>query len=220
MGLFYKAAPRLAQHTVFPPVDLADADGFLAYGGELNQDFLLDAYSHGIFPWPHPQYPMLWFAPDPRCILLPGDFKISRRSQRKISHSNFTITFNSAFHEVISACAMPLKGREKTWISQEIIAAYNDLFFSGYAQSVEVWQANTLAGGLYGVCMGKAFFGESMFHFQPEASRAALQALVAEAKRLGFLFIDCQQVTPHMLAMGATTIRRLHFQKLLSQALC
>lgn len=180
---------------------------------------LLDAYRQGIFPWPHPGYPLLWFSPDPRCLLFPDRFHISRRSSRKIRNSGFQITFNKVFTKVLQSCALPRKDGAGTWITPQMNEAYTRLHKAGYAQSVEVWQEGRLVGGLYGVCMGRAFFGESMFHAVPEASRAALQTLVGEALRLGFLFIDCQQATPHMLAMGATSVPREKFLALLGQAM-
>lgn len=182
-------------------------------------DMLLAAYAAGIFPWYSDDSPILWWSPDPRCILFPEKFHVSRRSRRKIRNSGFIVTGNKAFASVIRACAKPRKEDPGTWLVEDMILAYEKLHMAGYAQSVEVWQNGRLAGGLYGVCMGKAFFGESMFHNVPEASRCALQYLVDEAKSAGFLFIDCQQATPHMLAMGAECMPRRDFTQLLAEAL-
>lgn len=218
MPLFIQTPPPLFSPGRFPNPETADDYGLVATGGNLSLSLLLEAYQQGIFPWPHPGCPLLWFSPDPRCVLFPEKFHISRRSERKIRNSGFKITFNTDFAAVISACAK-LREDDGTWITSKMIAAYAKLHRAGFAQSVEVWSEAGLAGGLYGVCMGRAFFGESMFHIVPEASRAALQALVGEASRLGFLFIDCQQETPHMLAMGAETAPRSEFLELLAKAL-
>lgn len=219
LPIFIKYPPPLFFPDLFPAPDSADENGIVAVGGELALPLLLDAYQQGIFPWPHPDCPLLWFSPDPRCVLFPDKFHISRRSERKIRNSGFRITINTAFPAVIEACASLHEANKGTWISPQIIASYTKLHRAGFAQSVEVWANGGLVGGLYGVCMGQAFFGESMFHIVPEASRAALQALVEEARRLGFLFIDCQQDTPHMLAMGAELVPRQEFLELLGKAL-
>lgn len=191
----------------------------LAYGGPLNTVILLEAYYHGIFPWPQPNLPMLWFFPDPRCVLFPEKFHVSSRSRRKIRSSGFTITSNTVFAQVIRECSRSREADGGTWILPEMIKEYERLHQLGYAQSVETWLGGELVGGLYGVCFGRVFFGESMFHKCPEASRAALQFLVAEAFRLSFLFIDCQMPTSHMMRMGAELIPADSFRSLLAEAM-
>lgn len=205
----------------FPDPELAQPDGLLALGGDLRPLTLLCAYSRGIFPWYSEDLPILWHAPNPRCVLFPAEFHLPRRSARKLASKPFGITFNKAFGEVIRACAAPRPGQDGGgWLLPEMIGAYERLHALGYAVSVEAWSGDGgLAGGLYGLALGKVFFGESMFHLRDEAGRAALAALVAELERRGFLLLDCQQESPHMLRMGARPIPRREFTKILDRAL-
>lgn len=200
---------------LFPKPDTALADGLLAAGADLMPETLLAAYSHGIFPWYSEGDPILWWTPDPRCVLQLSDFRISPRSQRKIRHSNFMYSCDKAFAQVINYCAA-LRA-EGTWILPEMQAAYILLHNLGYAHSVEIWQAGELVGGVYGIALGKVFFGESMFRKASESSRAALCVLVAILRQRQFVLLDCQQESRHMLAMGASNILRSHFLSLLRQ---
>lgn len=203
----------------FPPLDMARKDGLLCAGGDLSPARLLAAYSLGIFPWYEQGLPVLWWSPDPRCILPLESFRLPGRSRRALRQKAFTITLDAAFGRVIRACAAPRKKSSGTWIIPEVIRAYSRLFDLGYAHSVEVWDGENLAGGLYGVALGKAFFGESMFHGVPEASRAALAALVSLLKFRGVTLLDCQQETPHIMQMGGCMIPRPRFLTLLQEAL-
>lgn len=203
----------------FPDPENALPNGLVAYGGDLSPLTLLSAYGQGIFPWYSESEPILWWSPDPRCILLPDDFHISSRSLRKIRNSNFSVSIDRAFREVMTGCAMPRKTCSETWLLPEMQDAYGDLFDLGFAHSLEIWQESRLVGGIYGVVMGQIFFGESMFRLLPEASRAALLCLVALMRRLGMAFLDCQQDTPHMLAMGAERIPRRMFLRMVSNYL-
>lgn len=209
----YTSRPRY----LFPDPETASADGFVGFGADLEPDTLLHAYSRGIYPCFGPEHPILWWSPDPRGVLLPQNFRISARSRRKIRNSGFTITFDSCFGRVIRACAPARSQNSGVWLVPAMIAAYERLHALGFAHSVETWQDGELLGGLYGVALGKAFFGESMFHLAPEAGRAALAALVA--KLAGFHLIDCQDASPHMLAMGATAMRRSEYLRRLRRAI-
>lgn len=205
--------------SIFPNPDEADPEGLVAYGGRLDPYFLLDAYAHGLYPLFSPGETPLWWSPDPRCVLLPADFHISRRSNRKIAAQNFQLTINHAFSEVIAACAEPRREALGDWIGDEIIEAYTLLHRLCVAFSFETWQENKLVGGLYGVVLKPVFFGESMFHRETEASRAALCGLVNFLKWRDFTLIDCQQDSPHMLKMGATLWPRSRFLQYLSFSL-
>ena len=203
----------------FPPLDVTRADGLLCAGGDLCPERLLAAYSLGIFPWYEEGLPILWWSPNPRCILPLNDFRLPRRSARKIRQTPFAITLDTAFDRVIRACAAPRKASTSTWIIPEMIAAYNRLFALGYAHSIEVWLGADLVGGLYGIAFGRAFFGESMFHIEAEASRAALHALVSLLLLRKVTLLDCQQETPHIMRMGGCTVPRNTFLALLHAAL-
>lgn len=202
----------------FPDPEEAPADGLLAYGGNLEPQTLICAYSQTIFPWYSEGDPILWWSPDPRCILVPAAFQISARSRRKIRNSGFRFSVDRAFREVIHGCALPRGAENGTWLLPEMQAAYARLHDLGFAHSVEIWQGDRLAGGIYGVAIGNAFFGESMFRQAPEASRAALLCLVALMRKYGMAFLDCQQDSPHMLAMGACCIQRKQFVALAADA--
>lgn len=204
----------------FPdPWNAPSWDGPLARGGDLSARTLLAAYSLGFFPWFNEGDPIYWWNPDPRCVLFPDDFHISARSGRKIRNSGFKITLDTAFSEIIRECAAPRPEQQQTWITPEMITAYENLFRLGYAHSIETWLNGELVGGLYGIALCKFFFGESMFHRVKEAGRAALAALVKLLEYENFLFMDCQQDSPHMLAMGACVIPRIKFLHILEQGL-
>lgn len=195
----------------FPDPGAALPNGLLASGGDLEPRTLLAAYRKGIFPWFGAHQPILWWSPDPRCVLFPFDFHISQRSLRKIRNSGFSFTLDRAFPAVIHACAQPRKNDISTWLIPEMQVAYTRLRLLGYAHSVEIWRGSSLVGGIYGIALGTTFFGESMFRRVSEASRAALLCLMRLLRMLEFGMLDCQQATPHMLDMGAKEISRARF---------
>ena len=204
----------------FPPLAAANDRGLLCAGGDLRPERLLAAYSCGIFPWYSEGMPILWWSPDPRCVLPLDHFRLPARSARRLRNHPFRLTHNAAFGRVIRACAAARKGADGTWLVGDMIAAYERLHALGFAHSIEAWDADgRLAGGLYGVALGRAFFGESMFHRASEASRAALAGLVDLLRLRGALLLDCQQETPHMLRMGAVNLPRAVFMRQLRAAL-
>jgi leucyl/phenylalanyl-tRNA---protein transferase len=211
---------RLVEDMVFPPPDYADPSGLIAVGGDLSSERLLEAYRVGIFPWYSDDQPILWWSPDPRFMLELGEFKISRSLQKTLRRKIFQVTFDRVFEEVIAACSVvPREGQRGTWITREMRDAYLELHGLGYAHSVESWFGGKLAGGLYGVSLGKAFFGESMFHHKTDASKVALATLVEKLKSWGFHFIDSQMTTEHMMSLGAKEVPRRIFLKRLQSAL-
>jgi leucyl/phenylalanyl-tRNA---protein transferase len=211
---------RLVDDMVFPPPDYADPSGLIAVGGDLSSERLLEAYRVGIFPWYSEDQPILWWSPDPRFVLRLDDFKISRSLRKTIRKRVFLVTFDRVFDEVIAACAqVPREGQSGTWITPEMQEAYTTLHGLGYAHSVEAWFEGNLVGGLYGVSLGKAFFGESMFHCKADASKVALAVLVEKLKTWGFHFVDSQMTTDHMHHLGAKEIPRRIFLKRLQSAL-
>jgi leucyl/phenylalanyl-tRNA--protein transferase len=211
---------RLSSNLTFPPPHLAIAEGLLAIGGDLSVERLVLAYRQGIFPWYAEDDPILWWSPDPRLVLYPGDLHVSRSLQRTIRRRHFRVTLDQAFGDVIRACAGS-RGPDHpgTWIVPEMIAAYERLHAAGLAHSVEAWEGDLLAGGLYGVSLGGAFFGESMFTRVSNASKVALVRLVQDLHRAGFALIDCQVTTAHLMRFGAREISRSRFLKELQQAL-
>jgi leucyl/phenylalanyl-tRNA--protein transferase len=210
---------RLTRQLVFPPPELAE-DGLLAVGGDLRVERLLLAYRMGIFPWYSEDEPILWWSPDPRFVLFPSEFHLSQRTQRIVKQGVFRVTVDEAFEQVMRACAdAPRPDQDGTWIMPEMIDAYCRLHEAGYAHSFECWNANGLAGGLYGISLGACFFGESMFSNEPNASKVALASLVDRAKEWGFSLIDCQIRTPHLIQMGAREISRKEFLNLLADGL-
>ena len=204
---------RSQNATRFPPVDqaLAEPNGLLARGGDLAVATLLDAYRHGIFPWFNPGEPILWWSPDPRMVLLPGEVRVTRSLAKRLRNGGFELRVDTAFAEVMRGCAAPRADAAGTWISPAMIAAYTRLFEAGYAHSVETWREGRLVGGLYGVAIGRMFYGESMFSREPDASKVALVRLARQLARWGFGLIDCQMETAHLASLGARTLPRADF---------
>jgi leucyl/phenylalanyl-tRNA---protein transferase len=210
----------LSDELSFPPHELAEADGLLAVGGDLSEQRLLMAYSRGIFPWYSENSPLLWWSPDPRLVLFPEELKVSRSLRQCIKKKIYLITINTAFEQVIQCCAdSSRKDRSGTWITDEMIDAYSQLHRSGHAHSVEAWYNGKLVGGLYGIIMGKIFFGESMFVKMSNASKVAFVTFVERLGAQGFDLIDCQVKTEHLVRMGAREIPRGRFLNILKEAL-
>ncbi len=194
----------------FPQVSsaLRDPDGLLAIGGDLSPERLLCAYQRGIFPWYSEGQPILWWSPDPRCVLEPGNIKISRSLRKTIRKGFYQLSFNKAFEKVIQACAQPRDNTPGTWITGNMLQAYLALHHKGQAVSVECWQDSELVGGLYGVVIGKVFFGESMFSIKTDASKVALVYLSQTLDEMGFRLIDCQVYSKHLHSLGAIPMPR------------
>jgi len=206
--------PWLPPEPVFPPADraLRDPNGLLAVGGDLSARRLLAAYRRGIFPWFSPGEPILWWSPDPRMALFPDEIRIARSLAKTLRNADYAVRLDTAFDAVIAACAAtPRDGQSGTWIVPEMQAAYRELHALGHAHSVETWQAGRLVGGLYGVAIGQAFFGESMFSHRRDASKIALAHLCRFLAARGFGIIDCQMETAHLASMGARPIPRDDF---------
>ena len=197
----------------FPRVEtaLTDPDGLLAMGGQLSVEWLLDAYRHGIFPWFNPGEPILWWSPDPRMVLVPGDIRITRSLAKRMRNAGFELRVDTAFTDVMRACGAPRDEAGGTWISEAMVAAYRRLFDAGYAHSMETWRNGVLVGGLYGVAIGRMFYGESMFSREPDASKIALVRLAQQLQQWEFGMIDCQMETAHLTSMGARTLPRAAF---------
>ncbi len=211
---------QLSDEPVFPPTDLAEDSGLLAVGGDLSESRLLLAYSSGIFPWYSGSNPILWWSPDPRLVLFPGETKISRSLRQLIKKNIFKIKMDTAFESVIRSCADVHRENEgETWITDKMIDAYIRLHNAGYAHSVESWFEGKLVGGLYGVALGSAFFGESMFAIKSNASKVAFTTLVQQLIKWDFRLIDCQLRTKHLLSLGAREIPRSEFLKILKSCL-
>jgi leucyl/phenylalanyl-tRNA---protein transferase len=204
---------RLLGATSFPPVEsaLRDPNGLLAMGGDLSVERLLDAYRHGIFPWFNPGEPILWWSPDPRMVLAPDEIRVTRSLAKRIRNGGFEVRVDTAFADVMRACAAPREDAAGTWISPAMVGAYTRLFDAGWAHSVETWHEGELVGGLYGVAIGRMFFGESMFSREPDASKVALVRLARQLQQWDFGLIDCQMETPHLASLGARTIPRAVF---------
>jgi leucyl/phenylalanyl-tRNA---protein transferase len=209
--------PWLGPTDRFPPLEqaLADPDGLLAAGGTLDAARLIDAYRQGIFPWSSDGQPLLWWSPDPRMVLFADEFRVSRSLRKRIREGRLEIRVDTAFDEVMAACAEPRDGQAGTWITAAMRRAYGDLHRLGYAHSVEAWRDGCLAGGLYGVAIGRVFFGESMFARATDASKVALAHLVAMLREQGVPIIDCQQQTSHLASLGARPIPRAEFAAIL-----
>lgn len=209
--------PWLPPEPNFPPVEAAltasaGPDGLLAAGGDLSPQRLLAAYRHGIFPWYSSGDPILWWSPDPRMVLFPGEMHISHSLAKTLRNAPYTVRIDTAFAGVIHACAnTPRKGQPGTWINPAMVAAYRELHRLGYAHSVETWIDGRLAGGIYGIALGRVFYGESMFSCVPDASKIALAHLCAYLKRREFGIIDCQMETTHLISLGARLIPRRDF---------
>ncbi len=205
----------------FPHPALAEPDGLLAVGGDLTPERLTAAYSKGIFPWYCEDTPILWWSPDPRLVLFPSELHVPRSLRRSVNSQRFTVTVDAAFNHVVDACAVaPRPGQPGTWLLPEMRRAYKRLHRVGAAHSVEAWDAaGNLAGGIYGVALGRAFFGESMFYSLPDASKTALVWLVRLLDTWGYGFMDCQQTTRHMLRFGARELPRPEFMRLLDKCL-
>jgi leucyl/phenylalanyl-tRNA--protein transferase len=205
--------PFLDSNDPFPPAELAlqQPNGLLAAGADLSPSRLLDAYTQGIFPWFGREDPLLWWSPDPRMVLYVRELRVSRSLRRTIRSGRFHVTVDTAFPAVIEGCAEPRSGQDGTWITPEMHDAYCRLFEMGYAHSVEAWADGRLAGGLYGVSIGRMFFGESMFSRQSDASKVAFVHMVAQFGRWGVPLIDCQMPTSHLASFGAREIPRTDF---------
>lgn len=209
---------RSQNATAFPPVEqaLTEPNGLLAQGGDLTVPTLLDAYRHGIFPWFNPGEPILWWSPDPRMVLKPAGVRVTRSLDKRVRNAGFTVRVDNAFADVMRGCAAPRRlkssgGAAGTWITPAMIAAYTRLFDAGYAHSIETWHDGQLVGGLYGVAIGRMFYGESMFSRMPDASKVALVHLCRQLERWEFGLIDCQMETPHLARLGAQTLPRAAF---------
>ncbi len=211
----------LASNAPFPPAEraLRSPNGLLAAGGDLSAARLLDAYRRGIFPWFNPGEPILWWSPDPRMVLVPGEFKISRSLAKVLRNHAYEVRCDTAFEQVMRDCAAPRNGHHGTWIHEDMIAAYCELHRMGYAHSVETWVGGKLVGGLYGICIGRMFYGESMFSNANDASKIALAHLAKQLEQWQpgsatcsmTSMIDCQMNTPHLASLGAREIPRNEF---------
>lgn len=212
---------RLIEDPVFPHPEEAEPDGLLAVGGDLSPERLLSAYAAGIFPWYDENSPILWWSLDPRLVLFLDKLHISRTVKKKIKQNGYTVTLDRAFESVITNCAKKFRpGQAGTWIVPEMIEAYIKLHKLGFAHSVEVWNCKgNLAGGLYGISLGKVFSGESMFFLEPDTSKIGFSYLVQFLKNREFHFVDCQQPTDHLKSLGAEEMPRYEFLDLLDEAL-
>ena len=210
---------RLTDDIAFPDPALAEEDGLLAVGGDLSMERILHAYAQGIFPWYSEGQPILWWSPDPRMVLLPSEFNCSKRLERELRNPAWTVTVDTHFEDVLDHCAsISRPDQDGTWITSEMRKAYVVLHRAGYAHSVEVWKEGALAGGLYGISLGRCFFGESMFSLEPNASKIAMATLVADLLDHGADLIDCQVHTPHLESLGARDIPRDTFLALLEES--
>ena len=205
--------PFLGSTDPFPPVEQAldEPDGLLAAGADLTPGRLIDAYSHGIFPWFNEGDPILWWSPDPRTVLAPHDFHVSHSLRKRLKQRQFTVTADTAFAAVLDECAAPRPDDGGTWLTPPMKVAYLALHEQGHAHSVEVWMEGALAGGIYGVALGRMFFGESMFSRRTDGSKIALACLATQLGRWGFPWIDCQLETEHLLSLGAVAGPRRRF---------
>jgi leucyl/phenylalanyl-tRNA--protein transferase len=201
-----------------PPTSraLREPNGLLAVGGALTPEWIIHAYRHGVFPWYSAEQPILWWAPDPRAVLLPGEFRVSRSLARSMRRRGYETRIDTAFEDVIEACAGPRHGSPGTWITREMHAAYLELHRHGMAHSIETWAGEELAGGLYGVALGRVFFGESMFTRRTDASKVALARLVDECRLRGVPLIDCQMASPHLSSLGSRNLPRREFEQMLA----
>ncbi len=206
-----------SENTAFPPTRFAlkEPNGLLAAGGDLSPPRLLEAYQHGIFPWFEEGQPVLWWTPDPRMVLFPEECHVSRSLAKLLRKGTFKVTCDTAFAEVIEACAAPRDGMPGTWITPLMQQAYTALHHLGHAHSIEVWQDGELAGGLYGIALGKVFFGESMFSRRPNGSKVALVTLAEKLRLWNYRLLDCQMPSEHLFSLGARQISRTEFETVL-----
>ena len=211
--------PWLDSGDPFPEVEraLAEPNGLLAAGADLSLPRLLEAYRNGIFPWFSHDQPILWWSPDPRMVLFPAELKVSRSLARTLRNAHFEVRADTAFDAVIEGCRQPRRGESGTWITEEMAEAYGTMHRTGFAHSVETWLDGELVGGLYGVALGRAFFGESMFTRVSDASKVALVALARQLERWGFGVVDCQMNTAHLASFGAREIPRAEFTRRLRE---
>jgi len=211
---------RLDRTLRFPDPSESESDGLLAVGGDLSPERLLTAYASGIFPWYSEGQPVLWYSPDPRAVLRPAELRLSRSLRKTLRRGRFEVRLDTAFEAVVRACAQaPRRGVPGTWITRDMQAAYARLHALGFAHSAEAWAGEQLVGGLYGVSLGAAFFGESMFSLQADASKVALTLLVRQLERWGFDFVDCQIPSPHLARLGVARWPRARFLEALADAL-
>jgi leucyl/phenylalanyl-tRNA--protein transferase len=204
----------------FPPPELAEDEGVLAVGGDLRPERLVLAYSQGIFPWPMRDFPLLWFSPDPRFVLFVEEAHFSRSLKKTLRSGRYTVRADTRFDEVIAACAdVPRPGQDGTWITPELERAYLEMHRLGFAHSIEAYEGDELVGGLYGVSLGRGFFGESMFAKAPDASKVAFATLIENLRAWGFPWIDCQVETQHLSRFGARHVPRSKFLRLLRTAI-
>jgi len=217
----YYFVPPLSKYSYsFPDPNMASDEGLLAYGGDLSSNRVISAYSKGIFPWFNDTDPILWWSPNPRMLLYPNNFKTSKSFARVIRNAGFRVTFDNDFENVIKFCAnTPRDGQDGTWITTQMQEAYTRLHHEGFAHSVEVWLEEQLVGGLYGISLGKAFFGESMFSHVSNASKIAFRALSDVLDGRGYHFIDCQMQTDHLASMGAVEVPRARYLQELEKTL-
>ncbi|HZZ85947.1 MAG TPA: leucyl/phenylalanyl-tRNA--protein transferase [Anaeromyxobacteraceae bacterium] len=214
------AVYRLPRQIAFPDPSLAEPDGLLAVGGDLSAERLLSAYALGIFPWYSAEDPILWWSPDPRLVLEPERLHVPASLRRTLRRGTYRVTADRAFGEVIRCCSRKARpGQDGTWITAEMVSAYERLHALGYAHSFEAWEGEALAGGLYGVSLGAAFFGESMYADRPDASKAAFAVGVEWLAAAGVRLVDCQVRTEHLVRFGATEVPRSAFLERLSEAL-
>jgi len=213
--------PWLRGDAPFPPVSkaLRSPNGLLCAGGDLSPRRLIEAYRHGIFPWYSEGDPILWWSPDPRMVLFPEELKVSRSLRKTLARGVYETRVDTAFRRVMESCAAPRGGQPGTWIVPEMVEAYGRLHDLGFAHSVESWLDGELVGGLYGLALGEAFFGESMFARAPDASKVALAKLVERLRTQGCRVIDCQQATTHLASLGAREIPRAQFAQLLRESI-
>ena len=213
--------PWLRGDAPFPPVSkaLKSPNGLLCAGGDLSPQRIVEAYSQAIFPWYSEGDPILWWSPDPRMVLFPEEIKVSRSLRKRVASGAYETRVDTAFRDVIEACAAPRDGQGGTWIVPEMVEAYVRLHELGFAHCVESWQEDRLVGGLYGMALGKAFFGESMFARAPDASKVALVRLVERLSADGVRVIDCQQATAHLASLGAREIPRKAFAQLVQESI-
>lgn len=211
---------QLSDELVFPDPALAEPDGLLAVGGDLSPQRLLLAYASGIFPWYSEGRPILWWAPDPRFVLYPSELHVGRSLRKSMRRRDYRLTMDTAFSEVVLACAdVPRPDQDGTWITDDMREAYQRLHELGFAHSVEAWDGETLVGGVYGVSLGSAFFGESMFATAPDASKIAFVRLVEQLQAWGFTLVDCQVETEHLERFGAVHIPLHRFREELQRAI-